>query len=116
MSRMLPGLLLLAATALAGGPPLRSKKVRAAVESVQPAVVKIFGAKGFRGIYGYMTGVIVHRSGLVITRRSVTIEETDMIRCHRTKILPTTRRASSIPSNTPTMAIAMSSFVSRPVR
>ena len=75
-------LLLLCAATFAGGPPLRSKKVHKAVEGLQPAVVKIFGAKGFRGIYGYMTGVIVHKSGLVITRRSVTLEETNMIRCH----------------------------------
>jgi len=66
----------------AGGLPLRSKKVDAAVERVQPAVVKIFGAKGFRGIYGYMTGLIVHKSGLVITRGSVTIEETSAIKVH----------------------------------
>lgn len=66
----------------AGGLPLRSKKVHKAVEQLQPAVVKIFGAKGFRGIYGYLTGVIVHKSGLVITRRSVTLEETEMIKCH----------------------------------
>jgi len=71
-----------AAAALAGGPPLRSRKVDAAVEALQPSVVKIFGAKGFRGIYGYMTGVIVHESGLVLTRGSVTLEEATAIRCH----------------------------------
>ena len=75
-------LLVLCATTFAGGPPLRSKKVHKAIEALQPAVVKIFGARGFRGIYGYMTGVIVHKSGLVITRRSVTIEETPAISCH----------------------------------
>ena len=63
-------LLTLCGATFAGGLPLRSKKVHKAVESVQPAVVKIFGARGFRGIYGFMTGVIVHKSGLVITRRS----------------------------------------------
>jgi len=81
MIRALPLLLLLAA-AHAEGPPVRSRRIDEAVTAVQPAVVKIFGAKGFRGIYGYMTGVIVHESGLVITRRSVTLEETNMIRCH----------------------------------
>ncbi|MHC4953119.1 MAG: S1C family serine protease [Planctomycetota bacterium] len=75
-------LLLVAAPAWAGGVPLRSKKVDAAVAKVQPSVVKIFGAKGFRGIYGYMTGVIVHESGLIITRGSVTLEETSGIRVH----------------------------------
>ena len=75
-------LLVLCATTFAGGPPLRSKKVHKAIAALQPAVVKIFGARGFRGIYGYMTGVIVHKSGLVITRRSVTIEETPAISCH----------------------------------
>ena len=44
--------------------------------------MKIFGAKGFQGIFGFMTGVLVHESGLLITRRSVTLEETNMIRCH----------------------------------
>lgn len=82
MKRATVLLLLLAAAAPAGGPPPRSKKIDAAVEAVQPAVVKVFGAKGFRGIYGYMTGVIVHGSGLVITRGSVTLEESGMIRCH----------------------------------
>ena len=72
----------LIAAATAAGPPLRSKKIDAAVRRLQPSVVKIWGAKGFRGIHGFMTGVIVHRSGLVITRYSVTIEETDRIRCH----------------------------------
>jgi len=66
----------------AGGLPLRSKKVDAAVEKVQPSVVKIFGAKGFRGIYGYMTGLIVHESGLVLTRGSVTLEEVPAIKVH----------------------------------
>jgi len=64
------------------GVPLRSRKIDKAVETVQPSVVKIFGAKGFRGIYGYMTGVIVHESGLIITRGSVTIEETNAIKVH----------------------------------
>ena len=71
-----------ATVADAGLAPIRSKKVRAAVAKVQPAVVKIFGAKGFRGIYGYMTGVIVHKSGLIITRGSVTLEETNAINVH----------------------------------
>jgi len=62
--------------------PLRSPKVDKAVETVQPSVVKVFGVKGFRGIYGYMTGVIVHESGLVLTRGSVTLEEAPEIRCH----------------------------------
>jgi len=65
--------LLASPVADAGGLPLRSKKIDTAVEKVQPAVVKIFGAKGFRGIYGYMTGLIVHESGLVLTRGSVTL-------------------------------------------
>ncbi|MHC4957206.1 MAG: S1C family serine protease [Planctomycetota bacterium] len=75
-------LLLVAAAALAGGPPIRSPKIDLAVRKIQPSVVKVWGAKGFRGIYGFMTGVIVHKSGLVVTRRSVTIEESDRIRCH----------------------------------
>ena len=77
-------LLLLATVAVTAdaGLPLRSKKVNRAVEAVQPAVVKIFGAKGFRGIYGYMTGLIVHETGLIITRGSVTIEETNAIKVH----------------------------------
>ena len=72
----------LLAAVVAAGPPLRSKKIDAAVRKLQPSVVKIWGAKGFRGIHGFMTGVIVHKSGLVITRYSVTIEETDRVRCH----------------------------------
>ena len=76
------GLPAIARRATAGGLPLRSKKIDKAVETVQPSVVKIFGAKGFRGIYGYMTGVIVHESGLIITRGSVTIEETNAIKVH----------------------------------
>ena len=39
--------------------------------------------KGFRGVFGYMTGVIVHETGLVITRNSVTLEEAPQIKCHR---------------------------------
>jgi serine protease Do len=74
--------LLLLACAAAAGPPVRSAKVDAAVAAVQPAVVKVFGVKGFRGVFGYMTGVIVHESGLVITRGSVTLEEAPQIRCH----------------------------------
>ncbi|MFI5403259.1 MAG: hypothetical protein ACHQ1G_10000, partial [Planctomycetota bacterium] len=60
----LPLLLVLAAFATAG-PPVRSPRIDAAVTAVQPAVVKIYGVKGFRGVFGYMTGVIVHESGLV---------------------------------------------------
>ncbi|MEM8885233.1 MAG: S1C family serine protease [Planctomycetota bacterium] len=82
MSARLLVLLLLAAPLSAGSIPIRSKKIDAAVERVQPAVVKIFGAKGFRGIYGYMTGVIVHESGLIITRGSVTLEESNAINVH----------------------------------
>jgi len=73
---------LAAGNANAGGLPLRSAKIDAAVEKVQPAVVKIFGAKGFRGIYGYMTGLIVHETGLVLTRGSVTLEEVPAIKVH----------------------------------
>ncbi len=75
-------LLALTAVSAAGGLPLRSPRISKAVESVQPAVVKIFGVKGFRGVFGYMTGLIVHDSGLVITRNSVTLEEAPQIRCH----------------------------------
>jgi len=75
-------LLLVLGGTLHAGVPLRSKKLDAAVSQVQPSVVKIFGAKGFRGIFGYMTGVIVHESGLVITRGSVTLEETAAIQVH----------------------------------
>ncbi|MGH7162555.1 MAG: hypothetical protein ACREID_03645, partial [Planctomycetota bacterium] len=82
MTRLPPLLLALLAAPVAGGPPLRSAKVDAAVAAVQPAVVKVFGVKGFRGIYGYMTGVIVHGSGLVLTRGSVTLEEAPEISCH----------------------------------
>jgi len=83
--RTIPILLVVAlATSMAhaGGLPLRSKKIDAAVEKVQPSVVKIYGAKGFRGIYGYMTGIIVHESGLVLTRGSVTLEEVPAIKVH----------------------------------
>lgn len=80
MTRALP-LLLLALPALAGPAP-RNARIDAAVEAVQPAVVKIFGLKGFRGIYGFLTGVIVHESGLVLTRGSVTLEEAPEIACH----------------------------------
>ena len=82
MSRMVLLLLLLALPAAAGGPPLRSKRIDAAVKKVQPAVVKIYGVKGFRGVFGYMTGVIVDESGLLITRNSVTLEEAPQIKCH----------------------------------
>lgn len=77
----LTGILLLAAVATAG-PQLRSGKIDAAVSAVQPSVVKVFGVKGFRGVFGYMTGVIVHESGLVLTRGSVTLDEAPQIKCH----------------------------------
>jgi len=80
--RRLALLPLLLAPALAGGPPPRSARIDAAVEAVQPAVVKIYGVKGFRGVYGFMTGVILDPSGLVITRNSVTLEEAPQIKCH----------------------------------
>jgi S1-C subfamily serine protease len=80
MTRALP-LLLLALPALAGPAP-RNARIDAAVEAVQPAVVKVFGLKGFRGVYGFLTGVIVHESGLVLTRGSVTLEEAPEIACH----------------------------------
>jgi serine protease Do len=79
---MRPLALLLCAAAATAGPPLRSPKVDAAVAAVQPAVVKVFGVKGFRGVFGYMTGVIVHESGLVLTRGSVTLDEAPQIKCH----------------------------------
>ncbi len=69
-------------SAHAGGPPIRSDRIDRAVTRVQPSVVKIFGVKGFRGVFGYMTGVIVHKSGLVLTRNSVTLEEAPRITCH----------------------------------
>jgi serine protease Do len=81
MTRTLLILCLLAAAARPG-PPLMSKRVDTAVRQVQPAVVKIFGVKGFRGVFGYMTGVLVHESGLLITRNSVTLEEAPQINCH----------------------------------
>lgn len=81
MTRPLLILCLLAAVARPG-PPLRSKRIDAAVRKLQPAVVKIYGVKGFRGVFGYMTGVLVHESGLLITRNSVTLEEAPQIRCH----------------------------------
>jgi len=74
--------LLLLVGAAAAGAPLRSARVDAAVAAVQPAVVKVYGVKGFRGVFGYMTGVIVHESGLVLTRGSVTLDEAPQIRCH----------------------------------
>ena len=82
MRKLALATLLLASAALAGGVPLRSKHLDAAVQQVQPAVVKIYGVKGFRGVFGYMTGVIVHETGLVITRNSVTLEEAPQIKCH----------------------------------
>ncbi len=82
MMRTLLILLVLAPLCAAGGPPIRSARINKAVEGVQPAVVKIYGAKGFRGVFGYMTGVIVHKSGLVITRGSVTLDEAHHIDCH----------------------------------
>lgn len=75
-------LLLLAAAAATAGPPLRSPRIDAAVAAVQPSVVKVYGVKGFRGVFGYMTGVIVHESGLVMTRGSVTLDEAPQIKCH----------------------------------
>ena len=74
--------LLLCGVALQAGPPVRSTRIDKAVTRVQPAVVKIFGVKGFRGVFGYMSGVIVHESGLVLTRNSVTLEEAPRITCH----------------------------------
>jgi len=75
-------ILLLFAAAARPGPPLRSKRVDAAVQRLQPAVVKVYGVKGFRGVFGYMTGVLVHESGLLLTRNSVTLEEAPQIKCH----------------------------------
>ncbi len=74
--------LLLLAAATVAGPQPRNPRIDAAVAAVQPAVVKVFGVKGFRGVFGYMTGVIVHESGLVMTRGSVTLEEAPQIKCH----------------------------------
>jgi len=74
-------LLFLPGALSAARPPLRSSRLHRAVEAVQPAVVKIFGVKGFRGVYGYRTGLIVDKSGLVLTRNSVTLEEAPQIRC-----------------------------------
>jgi serine protease Do len=79
--RFLLPLLLLAALAIAG-PEARNARIDAAVTAVQPSVVKVFGVKGFRGVFGYMTGVIVHESGLVMTRGSVTLDEAPQIKCH----------------------------------
>lgn len=76
---LLLGLLAVAATA---GPPLRSRRADEAVKAIQPGVVKVYGVKGFRGVFGYMTGIVVDESGLVITRYSVTLEEAPQIRCH----------------------------------
>ncbi|MHC4547992.1 MAG: S1C family serine protease [Planctomycetota bacterium] len=72
----------LLAAAARPGPPLRSQRVDRAVAALQPAVVKVYGVKGFRGVFGYMTGLIVHESGLLITRNSVTLEEAPQIQCH----------------------------------
>ncbi|MEE8106947.1 MAG: trypsin-like peptidase domain-containing protein [Planctomycetota bacterium] len=71
-----------ASLAVAQGFRARSPRIQRAVDGVQPSVVKVFGAKGFRGVYGYMTGVIVHESGLVLTRGSVTLDEAHHISCH----------------------------------
>jgi serine protease Do len=82
MRHLLPAPLLLLAALAAAGPEARNARIDAAVRAVQPSVVKVFGVKGFRGVFGYMTGVIVHESGLVLTRGSVTLDEAPQIRCH----------------------------------
>ncbi len=79
---MRSAVLLLLAAAGTAGPQPRNPRIDAAVGAVQPAVVKVFGVRGFRGVFGYMTGVIVHESGLVMTRGSVTLEEAPQIKCH----------------------------------
>ncbi len=76
------GALLLLSAPASAGPPIRSKRIDKAVARIQPAVVKVFGVKGFRGVFGYMTGVNVHQSGLVITRGSVTLDEAPQIKIH----------------------------------
>jgi serine protease Do len=80
--RLLPAPLLLLAALAVAGPEARNPRIDAAVRAVQPSVVKVFGVKGFRGVFGYMTGVIVHESGLVLTRGSVTLDEAPQIKCH----------------------------------
>jgi S1-C subfamily serine protease len=60
---------LIAAVALSASPAARAagKPILSVIDSVQPKIVKIYGAGGFRGLEGYQSGILVSAEGHILT-------------------------------------------------
>ncbi len=52
---------------LLGSTPARAAPVGAVIDQVQPKIVKIYGAGGFRGMEPYQSGMLISPDGLVLT-------------------------------------------------
>lgn len=64
---MLPVAVVAAAGCLAAGAARAASPVGAVIDQVQPRIVKIFGAGGFRGLEEYQTGMLISPRGHVLT-------------------------------------------------
>jgi S1-C subfamily serine protease len=60
---------LIAAVSLSASPAARAagKPILSVIDSVQPKIVKIYGAGGFRGLEGYQSGILVSAEGHILT-------------------------------------------------
>ena len=70
LSRSLP--------AARGRPPAAGRSVAEAIDQVQPKIVKIYGAGGFRGLEAYQSGLLISPEGHVLTVWSYVLD-TDYI-------------------------------------
>jgi len=65
---------LLLFTAVLGPPSRLSAGLPAVIDAVQPAVVKIHGAGGFRGLEAYQSGILISDTGRILTAWSYVLD------------------------------------------
>src|SRR5581483_4493977 len=72
--------LMLAAIALTLAAGAAKGDLPSAIAEVQPKIVKVFGAGGFRGLEPYQSGFLISADGRILTAWSYVLD-TDDIRC-----------------------------------
>ena len=75
MKRLLAAALLLTITSVPAQTDVTFTKV---AEEVNPKVVKVFGAGGFKGLVSYATGVLISKDGLFLTVNSHVLDTRDL--------------------------------------
>lgn len=75
----LPSIRLLTAIFVAGlGLPAQAQSLAKVTRSVQPKVVKVYGAGGIRGLEAYQSGVLISATGHVLTAFSYVLDTDDV--------------------------------------